>query len=100
MRNNLNILQIMIIITLAYSLGVLTPSFLGVYSAPASQGSGYSSSNISSPGSIYPTIEQMQEWCGAEPDGVWGPETNRLYKQKLDMQYGNQISLELWPEKE
>ena len=48
----------------------------------------------------YHSITEMQKWCGAYPDGKWGMETDRLYKQKYNETYGNNIALELWPEME
>ncbi len=32
-------------------------------------------------------IEDLQQQMGAEPDGIWGKETNRLYEQALCNQY-------------
>ena len=31
----------------------------------------------------WPTIVEIQEYCGAEVDGIWGPETQRLYERKI-----------------
>jgi len=45
---------------------------------------------------IYPTIKEMQIWCGAEPDGKFGPETALLYNSKLDKQYCEMMALEIW----
>jgi len=50
--------------------------------------------------STFHSIKEMQAWCGAYPDGKWGMETDRLYKQKYNETYGNNIALELWPEME
>lgn len=51
-------------------------------------------------GLIYPSIEEMQEWCGAEVDGIWGPETDRLYRAKWARVYNDKAALKLWPETE
>lgn len=36
---------------------------------------------------IMPTYTEMQLWSGAVPDGKWGPESDRLYRMKLNEQY-------------
>lgn len=48
---------------------------------------------------LYPSIKEMQAWCGAEVDGIWGPETQRLYIEKWNRQYGDQMALKLCPER-
>ena len=35
----------------------------------------------------WPTISEIQEFCGAEIDGVWGPETDRLYRAAQERWY-------------
>lgn len=32
---------------------------------------------------VLPTIKQVQEYIGANPDGILGPETQRLWEEKL-----------------
>lgn len=42
----------------------------------------------------YHSIEEMQEWCGADIDNEWGPETDRLYRAKWDRVYCDKMALE------
>ncbi len=44
----------------------------------------------------YHSIEEMQEWSGAEVDGIWGPETDSLYRAKWAEQYNNMCAKETW----
>jgi len=61
-------------------------------------GANFSSLNQISPHPVYHTIKEMQIWCGAEPDGYWGPETDRKYRAKIALQNRDKVALELWPE--
>ncbi len=45
----------------------------------------------------WPSIVEMQEWSGAKPDGIWGPETDRLYKEKWAKWFCDMCAMETWP---
>lgn len=38
------------------------------------------------------TIPEMQRWCGADDDGEWGTQTDRLYRLALIMQEVNRLA--------
>ena len=96
MRNmqGLKILGLTILVMSSFSVGRFS-AFLGDSPSPSQQGSGGTSSDAVQPDpTYYHSIPEMQEWCGAYPDGVWGMETDRLYKAKWSEQYGNMCAKE------
>ena len=43
------------------------------------------------PAQYWPSISEMQEFAGAEVDGVWGPETDRLYRAAQERWYCDEM---------
>ncbi len=48
----------------------------------------------------YPSYKEMQIWAGVEPDGFWGPISDKAYRAKRDRVYGNKMAMLTWPELE
>jgi hypothetical protein len=46
----------------------------------------------------WPSIEEIQAFAGAKVDGIWGPETDRLYRAARDRWYCDRMAVALWPE--
>jgi len=55
----------------------------------------YYAGRASRPAEYWPTIEEMQTFAGAEIDGIWGPETDRLYRQAQERWYCDNAYTEL-----
>jgi len=43
----------------------------------------------------WPTIKEMQEFAGAKVDGIWGAETDRLYRKAQERWYCDNAYTEL-----
>ena len=77
------------IIAICYAIQVLPPSSKGV-GGPA-QGSA---------APYFHSYKEMQVWAEVEPDGIWGPISDKAYRAKRDRVYCDKAALELWPERE
>lgn len=85
--------QIKLIAFLTLALALLVSS-ISLISKVGTQPTDSSRVPVVVAGAYYHSIEEMQEWSGAEVDGIWGPETDRLYRAKWARQYCDKMALE------